>query len=174
MTALAEEEPLEPTAHPSSLRGTADVRITLVVAAFEQLLPTRGNHRLQSPGYLCPPRARSSVCRQIASGKTSRLDHFRPAMQAWDAHSLAAPPKITQTRRRQRQNALSAKGCVNPLGKARRCRRRFIGNRVADNAPALDPESLRDRGQRARSTRGTRRRSSNPSGTAASRGSPPV
>ncbi len=61
---------------------------------FEQLFPTRGNYRLQSPGYLCPPRARSSVCRQIASGKTSRLDHFRPAMQAWDAHSLAAPPRI--------------------------------------------------------------------------------
>jgi len=51
-TALAEEESLEPTAHPSSLRGTADVRITIDVAAFEQLLPTRGNHRLQIPGLL--------------------------------------------------------------------------------------------------------------------------
>gem|GEM_PF-4634886 len=90
------------------------------------------------------------------------------------AHHLAAARRIPPARRRQRQDALSAKGCVNPLGKARRCRRRFIGNRVADNAPALDPESLRDRGQKARSTRGTRRRSSNPSGTAASRGSPPV
>ena len=51
-TALADEESLEPTAHPSSLRGTADVRITIDVAAFEQLLPTRGNHRLQIPGLL--------------------------------------------------------------------------------------------------------------------------
>jgi hypothetical protein len=52
MTALADEESLEPTAHRSSLRGTADVRITICVAAFEQLSPTRGNHRLQSPGLL--------------------------------------------------------------------------------------------------------------------------
>ncbi|MFW5397925.1 MAG: hypothetical protein XXXNARYT_003653, partial [Candidatus Accumulibacter regalis] len=90
--------------------------------------------------------------------------------------NLGAQPRSNTencTGQHQRQNPLSAKGCVNPLGKARRCRRRFIGNRVADNAPALDPESLRDRGQRARSTRSTRRRSSTPSGTA-SRGSPPV
>jgi len=52
---------------------------------FEQLLPTRGNHRLQSPGYLCPPRARSSVCRQIVSGKNFRLSHVRPEMQPWGA-----------------------------------------------------------------------------------------
>jgi hypothetical protein len=65
MTAQAEEESLEPTAHPSSLRGTADVRITIYVAAFEQLVLTRGNHRLQSSGYLCPPRTQfglSSDC----------------------------------------------------------------------------------------------------------------
>jgi hypothetical protein len=34
MTALAEEESLEPTAHPSSLRGIADVRVTIDVAAL--------------------------------------------------------------------------------------------------------------------------------------------
>ncbi len=172
--ALAEEESLESTAHPSSLRGTADVRITIYVAAFEQLLPTRGNHRLQSPGYWCPPRARSSVCRQIVSGKNSRLSHVRPEMQSFGTHSLAATRRIPPARRRQRQDPLSAKGCVNPLRKARRCRRGFIGDRVAGSVPAPDPESLRDRGQKARSTRGTRRRSSNPSRTAASRESPPV
>jgi hypothetical protein len=141
---------------------------------FEQLLPTRGNHRLQSPGYLCPPRARSSVCRQIVSGKNSRLSHVRPEMQSFGTHSLAATRRIPPARRRQRQDPLSAKGCINPLRKARRCRRGFIGDRVAGSVPAPDPESLRNRGQKARSTRGTRRRSSNPSGTAASRGSPPV
>jgi hypothetical protein len=95
MTAQAEEESLEPTAHPSSLRGTADVRITIYVAAFEQLLPTRGNHRLQSPGYLCPPRARTSVCRQIASGKTSRLSHVRPEMQSWGAQPRSNTENFT-------------------------------------------------------------------------------
>jgi len=143
---------------------------------FEQLLPTRGNHRLQSPGYLCPPRARSSVCRQIVSGKNSRLSHVRPEMQSFGTRSLAATGtrRIPPARRRQRQAPLSAKGCINPLRKARRCRRGFIGNRVAGSVLAPDPESLRNRGQKARSTRGTRRRSSNPSGIAASRGSPPV
>jgi len=34
MTALAEEESLEPTANPSSLRGIADVRVTIDVAAL--------------------------------------------------------------------------------------------------------------------------------------------
>ena len=37
---------------------------------------------------LCPPRARSSVCRQIVSGKNSRLSHVRPEMQSW-----GAPPR---------------------------------------------------------------------------------
>ncbi len=55
---------------------------------FEQLLPTRGNHRLQSSGYLCPPRAHSSACRQIVSCKSSRLSHVRPEMQTW-----GAPPR---------------------------------------------------------------------------------
>jgi hypothetical protein len=55
------------------------------------------NHRLQSPGYLCPPRARSSVCRQIVSGKTSRLSHVRPEMQSWGAH-LAATRRISPAR----------------------------------------------------------------------------
>jgi len=36
--ALADEESLEPTAHPSSLRGTADVRITVDVAALRAAL----------------------------------------------------------------------------------------------------------------------------------------
>jgi hypothetical protein len=172
MTALAEEESLEPTAHPSSLRGTADVRITIYVAAFEQLLPTRGNHRLQSPGYLCPPRARSfglsSDCvRQDLSPEPCPSRNANLGRTTSQQHGEFHRPAGAR-------DPLSAKGCVNPLRKARRCRRGFIGNRVADSVPAPDPESLRNRGQRARSTRGTRRRSSNPSGTAASRGSPPV
>jgi hypothetical protein len=56
---------------------------------------TRGNHRLQSSGYLCPPRARSSVCRQIASGKTSRLSHVRPEMQSWGAQPRSNTENFT-------------------------------------------------------------------------------
>lgn len=140
---------------------------------FEQILPTRGNHRLQSPGLLVSTaRAVRSVvrsCQARALARAMPVPKCKPG-----AHNLAATRRIPPAGRRQRLDALSAKGCVNPLRKARRCRRGFIGDRVAGSVPAPDPESLRNRGQKARSTRGTRRRSSNPSGTAASRGSPPV
>ncbi len=114
---------MEPAAHPSSLRGTADVRITIYVAAFEQLLPTRGNHRLQSPGYLCPPRARTSVCRQIASGKTSRLSHVRPEMQTWGAqprsnteNSTGPPAPTAVSAFRKRLHQPSAESPAFPPG----------------------------------------------------------
>ena len=89
--ALAEEESLEPTADPSSLRGTADIRVTRHNSRRStsnspcRPAATSGCRVL---AYLCPPRARSSVCRQIVSGKSSRLSHVRPEMKSW-----GAPPR---------------------------------------------------------------------------------
>ena len=171
--ASAEEESLEPTAHPSSLRGIADVRVTIDVAALRTAL-SDPRQLSAAESWLLVSTARPQLG---LSSDCVRQDLSPGSFPSRNASlGRAQPCSATEncTGRRQRQDALSAKGCVNPLRKARRCRRGFIGNRVAGSVLAPDPESLRNRGQKARSTRGTRRRSSSPFRTAASRGSPPV
>ena len=173
---------MESTAHPSSLRGTVDVRVTIDVAALRTAL-SDPRQLSAAESWLLVSTARPQLG---LSSDCVRQDLSPGSFPSRNASlGRAQPCSATEncTGRRQRQDALSAKGCqdalsakgcVNPLRKARRCRRGFIGNRVAGSVLAPDPESLRNRGQKARSTRGTRKRSSSPFRTAASRGSPPV
>jgi hypothetical protein len=134
MTALADEESLEPTTNPSSLRGIADVRITIYVAALRTALadprqPSAAESWLlvstaRPQLGLSSDRVRQELSPEPCPSRNAILRHAQPRSNTENSTGPPAPTPGSAFRKGLRQPKFRDRVCGGPATADQRLRRR--------------------------------------------------